>query len=657
MGVSVSSDPILQEELASLILTDRGFASKFHKHITEDADLKKKKIQVFTNPHINRIVSLVYDLYKKADENFPSDGIVCSEIERLQIAKEERVSVKELYLKLKGKRIILSKDYEAHLKELLIIAKVSVFCETLMKDVRNPDNAKLLGIAELAKKFVSNIDDISFSSSDIIAMDSFVDIIEEYADQSAANIPLGIPELDRELNGGGEGGGAARQEIVAWISGTNDGKSIALGSIASNAVRNGFKVRTFAFEGRKLQTPIRTISNLARLSSKKIARYRNFRARNPDKDMREWFSADEIKRIEEAQEQFGKMFKVIHAIKSSEIENVESAAIEEYKKDPYDVLIIDYGQLVESLKTFHKEHELLMYVFRRLEKLAAHLNVAIHVAMQVNRDGLKELAEENKDGEEFPTYKMSHVAGGYGTLKTAGCVIAISRTQVERNLGQARFTILKQREGLVGVEVGIKAKFDEANMTEGERYRYYHPIDSAMGSSPDLFGKPASSPAITKIEEGVKAEVGESFDLQKAISSNPYFKSLSSVGGSDAAKEIIAIMSKMQQSQQQIEDLQVTLKQVNEGSLEMDPEEKTDMERELAEARRTRDSILNSDDWMYSYGPYVSKLTPFIQRLDSVVNTDIYKALKTSDADEFTHLNNLFRVMGLAKLLKVVDLV
>lgn len=653
MSVSFSSDPLLQEELASLILNDRGFAGKFHKHITEDADLKKKKIQVFSNPHIDRVIGLVYELYKKADDNFPSDGVVCSEIEKLQISKDERVSVKELYLKLKGKKIILSKDYEAHLKELLVIAKVSVFCENLVKEIRTPTNAKLLHVAKLAKTFVSNIDDISFSSSDMINMDSFVDIIEEYADMSAANIPLGIPELDRELNGGGEGGGAARQEIVAWISGTNDGKSIALGSISCNAVRAGFKVRTFAFEGRKLQTPIRTISNLARLSAKKIARYRNYRARNPEGNMEGWFSPDEIKRLEEAQELYGKKFKVIHAIKSSEIENVEAAALEEYKKEPFDMLIIDYGQLVESIKTFHKEHELLMYVFRRLEKLAAQINVAIHVAMQVNRDGLRDLAEEVKDGEEFPTYKMSHVAGGYGTLKTAGCVIAISRTQAERNLGQARFTILKQREGVVGVEVGIKAKFDEANMTEGERYRYYHPVESALGASPDLFSKP--NPALTKIENSIKSEVGETFDLQKAIQSNPYFKSLSGIGGSDLVKEAIAVMSSIQQSQRQIDELQDTLKQVNEGKLEMDPEEKTELERELSTARKTRESTLNSDEWIYNIGPYISKLAPFIKRLDSVVNTETYQALKASENEDFAHLKNLFSAMGLIKLLKIVE--
>lgn len=654
MAVSVTSDPLLQEELASLILTDRGFAAKFHKHITEDADLKKKKIQVFSNPHIGRVIALVYDLYKKADDNFPSDGIVCSEIERMQIGKEERVSVKELYLKLKNKKIVLTKDYEAHLKELLVIAKVSVFCETLMKDVRDPTNEKLIAIAEMAKKFVSNIDDISFSSSDMIHMDSFVDIIEEYADSSAANIPLGIPELDRELNGGGAGGGAARQELTAWISGTNDGKSIALGSICCNAVRNGFKTRTFAFEGRKLQTPIRTISNLAQLSAKKIARYRDYRARNPDGDMKGWFSPDEIKRIEDAQEQFGKMFKIIHAIRSSEIENIESAAIEEYKKEPYDVLVIDYGQLVESLKVFHKEHELLMYVFRRFEKLAAHLNVAIHIAMQVNRDGLRDLAEEVKDGEEFPTYKMSHVAGGYGTLKTAGCVIAISRTQAERNLGQARFTILKQREGVVGVEVGIKAKFDEANMTEGERYRYYHPVDSAMGVTQDLFAKP--NPTLSKIDTGIKSEVGDTFDLQKALSMNPYFKTLSAIGGAETVKEAIAVMSALQQSQLQIEELQGTLKLANEGKMELDPEEKTEYERSLGSARKARESTLSSDDWMFTYGPYISKLVPFIKRLDSVVNTEIYAALKRNDEEEFAHLNNLFKAMGLVKLLKIVNI-
>lgn len=654
MGVSISSDPLLQEELASLILNDRGFAGKFHKHVTEDADLKKKKIQVFTNLHIDRIITLVYDLYKKADDNFPSDGIVCSEIERLQLSKQERESVRELYLKLKHKKIILTKDYEAHLKELLIIAKVSVFCEAVMKDAREPTNAKLLSLASLAKKFVSNIDDISFSSSDLISMDSFVDIIEEYADSSAANIPLGIPELDRELNGGGEGGGAARQEIVAWISGTNDGKSIALGSITSNAVRSGFKVRTFAFEGRKLQTPIRIISNLAQLSAKKIANYRSFRARTPDGNMSGWFSADEIKKIEDAQELYGKMFKVIHAIKSSEIENVEAAAIEEYKKEPYDVLIIDYGQLVESIKTFHKEHELLMYVFRRLEKLAAQLNVAIHVAMQVNRDGLRDLAEEVKDGEDFPTYKMSHVAGGYGTLKTAGCVIAISRTQIERNLGQARFTILKQREGIVGVEVGIKAKFDQANMTEGERYRYFHPIEAAMGASTDLFSKP--NPTLNKIENSIKSEVGaETFDLQKAISSNPYLKQLSNIGDVGMAKDIISVLTEMYNNQNKVSELQDTLKQASEGRLEIDPEERTELEKELSSVRKFKETMMGSDPWVFDYGRYISSLIPFIKQLDRVVNSEAYKALKENSSEEFEHLNNLFKIMGLVKLLKLIE--
>lgn len=655
-GVSVAIDPLLQEELASLILTDRGFANKFHRYITDDEDIKKKKIQVFSNPHIGRIVTLSHELYKKADDTFPTEGIMCSEIERLQLSKEERSVIRSLYLKLKNSKIILTKNHELHLVELIKIAKVSTYLESVMKEIKEPSNQKILKIADMCKSLVAEIEDVTFTTSDIINMESFTSIIEEYADESASNIPMGIPELDQELNGGGEGGGLSRQEVTVFISGTNDGKSLALISISANAMRAGFKVRNFAFEGKKLQTPVRYISNLTGVSSKKIDRFRSFKARNPDGSLPDFLSPEEIKAIEEGEKLFGNKFKIIHAIKNSEIEHVEAIAIEEYKKDPFDVLVIDYGQLVESVKTFHKEHELLMYVFRRLEKLAAQLNVSIQVAMQVNREGLKELSDEAAEGEEFPTYKMSHVAGGYGTLKTAGCVIAISRTKEERNLGQLRYTILKQRGGLVGVEVGIRAGFDEANLTKGPRYRYYHPVESAIGAAPDLFSNTKPTAALEKIESSVKAEVGQSFDLEKAIQGNPFFKQLSGIGGVEQVKEMIGILINLQKDEASLSEVQATLKGANEGRIEIDPEEKQELEKEFQLLRKAREEILSSDVWIMTHGPFISKnLMPFIKRVDSVANSEIFTQLKKSSDYRFEHLKNLMSLIGLIRMLKIVD--
>lgn len=646
MKVDVTTDVILQTELAAVIFNDRSIAARFFKLVYTDKDVLVRAGGIFANPHINRIVSLFHELWDKNGHEFPTSGIMCTEILKLKLSQDETIAARDLYLKLAAKKVHFDIHHETHLKKIIIDAKTAVFAEDVMSKMKKPSTGVLTLIAEEAKKLTRHLEEVSFVGSDVVHMNDFFAIIEESAREAFSNIPTGLLELDQELNGGGEFGGAGRQEVTVWLAGTNDGKSIALANVAVHCGKVGYKSRTFSFEGKLLQTPIRMISTATGISYKKILKYREFLIHHPQKTVYDYFSKEEAEIVAKVEKEVGEKLKVIHAIKNSTIEHICHLAMEDYKTEAFDVLIIDYGQLVESIKTFHKEHDLLQYVFRQLEKLASVLKVAIHVAMQVNREGMAELNKKADEGEEFPTYKFYHVAGGINTLKTAATIIAISRTDQERKDGKARFTIIKQREGLVGVEVGIHCNFTTSSMFQGKRYRNYNPIESFMSKGSDDMFKPKEGAKTAGVFSQAAVQDGD--DLLTKISRSPFLKRLHSTRFSDELKEVCSILKKGVSAKGEIEAIEQAISSAKSGLEEVDQDAIDEKEKYLSEKKLAlqdiKDKVLDEYDIIREHVGWVGQL-------EKLKSDGLLEALRDStDPGIKTILEHIY-VIGFIKMI------
>ena len=571
MELKTHTNTLLQEEIISIMLNNNGVANVFLKHIYTDKALEKKIGKVFTNPQLEQIATAYLKLLMDT-KTPPTKGVVTNELFKLELDVADKEALKKKFLDLHTRNVIFDVHHQNHIKEIIVNYKSAKFLETVVNNVKKktPDNL-LPEVAKMALAFADSLKEINFSKTKFIDLDDTWEILEKISSESFSNVPIGLAELDASLNGGGEFGGAGKQELMVWLSGTNDGKSMVMSSLAVHSAMNQIHSLTLSFEGKELQTPQRMISAMTGINYKRISRAKEFIAHNPTKTIRDYFNDEEVTKIEKAKEEVAKYLTVAHVINNSTIEYIRQLVIDRYNERPFGVLIVDYGQLVESIQNFAKEADLIQYVFRELEKIASLLKVTVHVAMQTNREGISHMSLGEKEGEEYPSYKMFHVAGGLGALKTAATIVAINRTEKEKETGKIRFKILKQREGLVGIEVGIQANWDCCRIFEGERYMYTNPMEEKFGKNKkldNLFSvqKETSTKAIAQ-NAGQETSIDP---LMALIKGSPILRGMYEIEFNFELKDVMAKLISIDKGQREQMELEQRLSRLNSGAVECD---------------------------------------------------------------------------------------
>ena len=142
-------------------------------------------------------------------------------------------------------------------------------------------------------------------------------------------------------------------------------------------------------------------------------------------------------------------------------------------KTHYDVVVLDYPDLLLNPQETGNEAKDGGRLFEELRKMAQDLNVVLWTATQLNR---------SSNGQEIKT--MASVEGSYRKLNTCEFVCTLNRTEQEYDNGYLRLHIDKNRnkEGFLGdtlyfkYEVGTTLIRDE---TDSERAKHKTLIDSA----------------------------------------------------------------------------------------------------------------------------------------------------------------------------------
>lgn len=569
MEIKTITNTLLQEEIISIMLNNSGVAQIFLKHIYTDKALEKKVGRIFTNPQLEQIATAYLKLLSSTDVN-PTTGVVVNELFKLDLDMSDKEALKKKYLELHNKNVIFDVHHEKHIKDIIVNYKSAKFLELVVNNIKKKTPDSLLPeVASLATSFAESLQEINFTKTKFIEISETWEILDKISSESFSNTPIGLAEIDASLNGGGEFGGAGVQEITVWLSGTNEGKSMVMGSVVVYAATNKVHSLTLSFEGKELQTPQRMISAMTGISFKRISRAKEFIAHNPTKTIKDYFNEEEVAKIEWARDEVAQYLTVAHVINNSTIEYIRELIIERYKERPFGVLVVDYGQLVESVKSFAKEADLIQFVFREFEKIGSLLKITVHIAMQSNREGISHMALGEKEGEEYPSYKMFHVAGGLGAMKTAATIIAINRTEKEKETGKIRFKILKQREGLVGIEVGIQANWECCRIFEGQRYMYTNPLEAQFGNNKkldNLFSvqKDTSTKTITQ-----NAAQDSAIDPLLSLTKNsPILRAMYETEFTQELKDIMAKLIKIDKGQKEASELEQRLSRLNSGAVE-----------------------------------------------------------------------------------------
>ena len=360
------------------------------------------------------------------------------------------IMVKEmLQFNEKRNRVPSWKELEYIIKDSLKTEDDVRQAKDAMQTVKESDDDAISSVLEIGINFVKQEEALRIlgSSSDAIKNKGFsTDIIGDILDRLRSietktrtdystpltlwnkmvnegvdeRITTGIPELDKQMNGG-----LARTTTGLLIAGTGVGKTTLMSNMAVMGAILGNNVLYIYFEDkdtditRKAYSVITNIPTTAFFKGSEylndaVDAVKNVMKENPD--IREAFNS----RLKHMRLPNGET--TIEELKTK-VRSLERK--EDWKPD---IIYIDYIGCLQSSSdkkmAIDKEYATLERCMKRLDTFAQEENCAIWVAQQTNRDGAK------MDGKND---RMANIQGSYRLVQTASAVLYLERNREDQN--------------------------------------------------------------------------------------------------------------------------------------------------------------------------------------------------------------------------------
>ena len=274
-----------------------------------------------------------------------------------------------------------------------------------------------------------------------MGLDFFGDIGTVIDDLNAVNkcIPSSWAWLDEALNGGFLEGGRA---LYVFAGETNIGKSIFLGNIATNMVKQGKNVLLITLEMSELLYARRLCSNLSMIPIRDLAT-----------------NVYTLKQAlgEEQQRGAGKLF-IKEFPPSTITPNQLSAFIKKICDSgiKIDAVVLDYLNLVHS-PIGSNSYERIKNVSEQVRAMSYGFNCPFISATQLNRSGF---------GHSNP--ELSTISESVGLASTADVIVSIFQNEEDREIGVIRLGMMKNRYGMRGHSQAMRIDYNTLTITQAD---------------------------------------------------------------------------------------------------------------------------------------------------------------------------------------------
>jgi replicative DNA helicase len=443
-------DLIFQSGILKLALDNDYFCSQLSRYLGEDKDLEE--YQVFDSSEFHYLFQLIFDSMTKYKTR-PSVATIRQSI--LEFADDER----EPYFK--ALELILKADthdtkyYTDYLSAFIQQVKMSKGLKKVKKVFKeNPIQAP-----DLMQKVIDQIRRIHFEKEDVLHIRDIFDMVKK--DNGVTNkIPTGITRLDEDMRGG-----FPRETLVTILAASNAGKSIFCTSLGCSALRANFKVLHINLEGTRDEVVYRYISNLADIPFWKIEEQK--------------LDKDELERVHRAIAEFDKNLKIRNMLNfGTTIEDLGAYCREAYKEFKFDMIIVDYGQLLKTREKYDNRFDGQADVYRGLDVLSKEFNCVVVTPAQSNREGIRKQNDYKNGGkfgkpsndEVLPVLRSADLADCIEIARVSAVILTLNRTQDEEKRGWVRVFLEKQRRGNKAMTYGIKANYANSNLTVNDYY-------------------------------------------------------------------------------------------------------------------------------------------------------------------------------------------
>ena len=442
-----SFDLKFQACLIKLALIDDHFCTQLVKYLSSDEDLNEYR--VFDTSELHFIFTEICKSFGKYKTR-PTEAQLRTSI--LEFQEDERdpfFKTLDLVMSMDIHNQAFFRDHIAGFVRQVKLAKVFKKTRAIWRD--RPEDS-----TEYLQKVIDDIRRVSFEKEDVLYLDQVFSIQKTDGD-TKSKIPTGLTRLDEHLRGG-----LPREALVTVLGATNAGKSIFCTSLGCSALRNGFKVLHLNLEGARDEAIFRYASNLANVPFQSIEENS--------------LTQKETERVNSVIAKYNPNLKIRHMVTFGEtIENVISTCREDYKNFPFDILIVDYGQLLET-KSKQEKFEKQTAVYRGLASIAMEHKCVVISPAQSTREGIRKQNEfvhsKNRDQDKLPILRSSDLADCIEIAKVSSVILTLNRTEEEERAGMLRVFLEKQRRGAKAVTFGIRANYPNSNLIIND---YYEP--------------------------------------------------------------------------------------------------------------------------------------------------------------------------------------
>lgn len=434
-----------QAGLLKLCLRDDYFCSQIVRYLASDEDLHEYII--FDSSQLHFIFKIIGRSIKEYKTR-PTEAQIRTAI--LEFQEDER----EPYFK--ALELILNVDthneefFRRHISAFVKQVKMAKgFKKTKSIWKEHPNDTH-----EFMQKVIDDIRRVHFEKEDVLRLDQIYTFVKNNND-ALTKIPTGLTRLDEDMRGG-----FPRETLVTVLGASNAGKSIFCTSLGCSALRNGFKVLHINLEGTRDEVLYRYAANLGNI---------------PFQRMEEnTLSDSERMKIASVVEKYQGSLIIRNMLNFGvTVEDLISYCREIHKDFQFDVLVVDYGQLLDSKEKLEK-FDRQTKVYRGLDSISKEFKCVVISPAQSTRDGMKKQNEfsnlKRKDQEKLPVLRSADLADCIEIARVSAVILTLNRTEDEEQRGWLRVFLEKQRRGKKAITYGVKAHYDKSNLIVNDYY-------------------------------------------------------------------------------------------------------------------------------------------------------------------------------------------
>lgn len=459
-------DIVFQMGVLKMSMQDDYFCGQLVKYLAEDNDLDEYTI--FDNDGLQTIFKIIVESMQSF-RNRPTEGQIRQKFN--EFAEDDRQDFNDLLDNILQQDTHNESYYRQFLQTYIQQVKMAKGFKKTRKIFRErPETAH-----EFMQGVIDSIRRVSFDKEDVVTLKDLPGLITEGAQMNSRKIATGIKELDIDLVGG-----LPRENLTVILAGTNVGKSLFCISLACNALKSvdengqnkGLKVLHINLEGQRDEAAKRYAANLAQIGYGDL--------------IRGSFDDAARRRFEEAILNYGETrLKIRNMLGFGvTIEDLVAYVKEEYKNFPFDMLVVDYGQLLDSKVKTEGLRFTMSRVFRGLDAISKEFGCVVITPAQSTRN-----AQENQNqmykGRNSQSEDRGHIlrstdiSEAFEIARVSGVILTLNRTEEEERTNRLRLFLEKQRQGAKNKLYGLITNYSQSNLITGKTYNPFEVVIEA----------------------------------------------------------------------------------------------------------------------------------------------------------------------------------